>query len=82
MCIRDRSKDLTDFADIMPGLSALKHARKHLKSWMRADKRGVEFPLGLLGAKAEVRSTPKGTVGIMAPWNFPVGMVFVRLPAP
>ncbi len=74
-----RSKDLTDFADIMPGLSALKHARKHLKSWMRADKRGVEFPLGLLGAKAEVRSTPKGTVGIMAPWNFPVGMVFCPL---
>lgn len=74
-----RSKDLTDFADVMPSLSALKHARKHLKSWMRADKRGVEFPLGLLGARAEVRSMPKGTIGIMAPWNFPVGMVFCPL---
>ena len=74
-----RSKDLTDFADIMPSLSALKHARKHVKSWMRADKRSVEFPLGLLGAKAQVRFTPKGTVGIMAPWNFPVGMVFCPL---
>lgn len=30
------------------------------------------FPLGLLGARAEVRYQPLGVVGIMSPWNFPV----------
>jgi coniferyl-aldehyde dehydrogenase len=37
------------------------------------------FPLGLLGAKAEVVYQPKGVVGVIAPWNFPVGMVMVPM---
>jgi len=32
--------------------------------------------LGLLGAKAEVRYQPKGVVGVMTPWNFPVQLSF------
>jgi len=74
-----RSKDQSAFTDIVASLSALKMAKKHLRKWMKPEKRGIEFPFGLLGSKNEVRYQPKGVVGIVAPWNFPVGMVFTPL---
>jgi coniferyl-aldehyde dehydrogenase len=74
-----RSLEQTLLTDIMPSVSALKHARKHFESWARGEKRKPTFPLGLIGAKAEVRFQPKGVVGVMAPWNFPVGMVMVPM---
>jgi coniferyl-aldehyde dehydrogenase len=74
-----RSVEQTLLTDIMPSVSALKHARKHFESWARGEKRKPTFPLGLIGAKAEVRFQPKGVVGVMAPWNFPVGMVMVPM---
>jgi len=74
-----RSTEQTLMTDIMPSVSALKHARKHFEAWSRNEKRKAMFPLGLLGAKAEVRWQPKGVVGVIAPWNFPVGMVMVPM---
>lgn len=74
-----RSREQTLMTDIMPSVSALKHAKKHLSAWSRPERRKVQFPLGLLGAKAEVVWQPKGVVGVVAPWNFPVGMVFVPM---
>jgi coniferyl-aldehyde dehydrogenase len=74
-----RSKEQTLLTDIMPSISAMKHARKHFESWAKGEKRKPTFPLGLLGAKAEVIYQPKGVVGVVAPWNFPVGMVMVPM---
>ena len=74
-----RSTEQTLMTDIMPSVGALKHARKHFQAWSRNEKRKAMFPLGLLGAKAEVRYQPKGVVGVIAPWNFPVGMVMVPM---
>ncbi|SNS37686.1 coniferyl aldehyde dehydrogenase [Sphingopyxis indica] len=74
-----RSRDQTLMTDILPSVSALKHAKKHMASWAKGEKRKPTFPLGLLGAKAEVVYQPKGVVGVVAPWNFPVGMVFVPM---
>ena len=71
-----RSKDVTAFADTATSIAQLKFAKKHLRRWMRPARRGVEFPFGLLGASARITYQPKGVVGIVAPWNFPVGMVF------
>jgi coniferyl-aldehyde dehydrogenase len=65
--------------DIMPSVGALKHAKKHFEAWSRDEKRQAMFPLGLLGAKAKVVYQPKGVVGVIAPWNFPVGMVMVPM---
>lgn len=75
----NRSHDLTLMTDLNPSISALKHARKHMAAWSRGEKRGTMFPLGLLGAKARVEYQPKGVVGVIAPWNFPIGMVMVPL---
>jgi coniferyl-aldehyde dehydrogenase len=74
-----RSTEQTLMTDIMPSVSALKHARKHFESWAKDEKRKPTFPLGLIGAKAKVAYQPKGVVGILAPWNFPVGMVMVPM---
>ena len=46
---------------------------------MKSDRRKPEFPFGLIGAKAEVQFVPKGSVGIISPWNFPVNLTFAPL---
>ncbi len=74
-----RSREQTLMTDIMPSVSAMKHAKKHFESWAKGEKRKPTFPLGFLGAKAEVIYQPKGVVGVVAPWNFPVGMVMVPM---
>ncbi|MEM7766307.1 MAG: coniferyl aldehyde dehydrogenase [Pseudomonadota bacterium] len=74
-----RSKDQSRFTDVASSIAALKYARKHLKAWMRPAKRKVEFPLGLLGSKAQVTYQPKGVVGVISPWNFPVNLTFTPL---
>ena len=74
-----RSREQTLMTDIMPSVGAMKHAKKHFEAWAKGEKRKATFPLGLLGAKAEVVYQPKGVVGVVAPWNFPVGMVMVPM---
>ena len=47
---------------------------------MKPEKRKTSPALlGLFGAKAEVRFQPKGVVGIISPWNFPVNLTFTPL---
>ena len=70
-----RSRDQSMFTDIGPSVAAITHALKHLSRWARPEKRPVQFPLGLLGARARVEFVPKGVVGVIAPWNFPVNLV-------
>jgi coniferyl-aldehyde dehydrogenase len=43
---------------------------------MKPEKRRPNFPLGIFGAKAYIHYQPKGVIGVMAPWNVPVSMVF------
>lgn len=74
-----RSKDQSNLTDIAGSISALKHARSHVAKWMKPEKRKVEFPLGLLGSKAELQFQPKGVIGVISPWNFPVNLTFTPL---
>ena len=74
-----RSATETLMSDVMTSVGALKHARAHLESWTRDEKRKVMFPFGLFGGRAKVAYQPKGVVGVIAPWNFPVGMVMVPM---
>lgn len=74
-----RSVDQSNLTDIAGSIGALKFSRKHLRKWMRPEKRKVEFPLGLLGSKAQVQYQPKGVIGILSPWNFPVNLTFAPL---
>ncbi|WP_010186165.1 coniferyl aldehyde dehydrogenase [Sphingomonas sp. PAMC 26605] len=70
-----RSREQSMLTDIAASIAPIRHALKSVDRWMRRDKRAVQFPLGLLGARAWVEYQPKGVVGVIAPWNFPVNLV-------
>ncbi|HEY0622945.1 coniferyl aldehyde dehydrogenase [Sphingomonas sp.] len=74
-----RSPRQSMITDIVASVSPLKHAEKNVVRWARREKKPVMFPLGLLGARAWVEYQPKGVVGIIAPWNFPVNLVMSPL---
>ncbi len=74
-----RSMDQSNFTDIAGSIGALKYAKKNVKSWMKPEKRSAEFPLNMFGAKARIHFQPKGVVGVISPWNFPVNLTFTPL---
>ena len=75
-----RSREATAFTDVAGSIGPLKHAKAHLAKWMRPEKRKTTPAiLGLFGAKAEIRFQPKGVVGVISPWNFPVNLTFAPL---
>ena len=76
----NRSPQMSKFTDVASSIGSLKHARDHLRSWMKAERRRTTPAiLGWLGAKAEVQYQPLGVVGVIAPWNFPVNLTFAPL---
>jgi coniferyl-aldehyde dehydrogenase len=74
-----RSRHQSLFTDVAASIGPLKHARKHVAQWMRPERRRVDFPLNLLGARARVEYQPLGVVGVISPWNFPVNLTFTPL---
>ena len=74
-----RSKDQTALTDVVAGIAPLQHAKKHVRSWMKSEKRRPEFPFRLMGAKARIEFQPKGVVGVISPWNFPINLTFAPL---
>jgi len=72
-----RSREMSLFTDISGAVGPLKQARTNVEKWMAPQKRTVTpSALGLFGARAEVRYQPKGVVGVIAPWNFPISLSF------
>jgi coniferyl-aldehyde dehydrogenase len=75
-----RSVHASLLTDVSGSIAPLKYAKENLKRWMRPEKRKVTPAiLGLFGAKASVEYQPKGVVGIISPWNFPVNLTFTPL---
>ena len=74
-----RPRQTNLMTDVTGSIECLKHSKKHLKNWMKSEKRPTMFPLNLLGARSQISYQPKGVVGVIAPWNFPFGMVFEPL---
>ena len=72
-----RSREMSLFTDISGAVGPLKQARTNVEKWIAPQKRPVTpSALGLFGARAEVRYQPKGVVGVIAPWNFPISLSF------
>ena len=74
-----RPREVTLLTDIGAGIAPMKHAIKHVRKWMKPEKRPTMFPFNLLGGRSRVEYQPLGVVGVIAPWNFPVNMVFAPL---
>lgn len=71
-----RSIAHSKLTDVAAGVAPITHAKKHLKKWMKKEKRKTMFPLGLLGARSRIEYQPLGVVGILSPWNFPINLTF------
>lgn len=74
-----RSADESRMLDILMSVLAIDHAHKHVRRWMRPSRRSCELPF--TGNRVEVRYQPKGVVGIIGTWNFPVYVVLGPLAA-
>jgi len=75
-----RSRHETLLTEVLPALSSIDHAMKHLKRWMRVQKRPVDrLSFGL--ASNRVVPQPLGVVGVIVPWNFPLNLSMVPLSA-
>lgn len=67
-----RSEDETKLAEIMTTVHSIDYNLKHLKGWMKKDKKKIS-PL-FQPAKGYVQYQPLGVVGIIAPWNYTVSL--------
>ncbi|TAK51438.1 MAG: coniferyl aldehyde dehydrogenase [Gammaproteobacteria bacterium] len=74
-----RSECQSRFAEVVTSIKPLRIARRSLRRWMRPERRKVDFPFNLAGAKAEIHYQPLGCVGLISPWNFPVNLTVVPL---
>ena len=80
----NRDPVMSAATEVASVIGPMEHAKKNLRKWMKTEKRKAAIaPLGsalsLLGAKAEVRYQPKGVVGAISPWNFPMNLALAPL---
>ena len=74
----NRSRHETLFGEMVPVLDGIKHTLKHLRRWMRPQRRSVDF-LRFPGARNRVLPQPLGVVGVIVPWNYPINLLFMPL---
>ncbi len=65
-----RPVEETDLLEVFPSLSAVRHALGHGRRWMKPRRRLAD--LLFLPARTELRPQPRGVVGIIVPWNYPL----------
>ena len=76
----NRSEFETLFAEYFVVLETVADAVKHLKKWMKPQRRHVDFMTYPL-ARNRVIPQPLGVVGVIVPWNFPLNLSFCPLAA-
>ncbi len=67
---RGRSRVESLITDVTVPVMALRHARRHLRAWMKPEP--VTPSWYLRPSRARIERQPKGVVGVIAPWNYPV----------
>lgn len=68
----NRPRTITLMSDILGSLRSLKAAKKDFVPWMKPQRRNGVMPFNWFGATGHVEYQPKGVVGIMGTWNFPI----------
>jgi len=65
-----RAREETDLAELLTSVEGIRFASSHLRRWMRPSRRHV----GLLfkTTSARVVYQPKGVVGVLGAWNYPL----------
>lgn len=74
-----RSAFETKMAEVSFVLIEIKHTRKHLRRWMKPERRktALHFKMG----SNRIEFQPKGVVGILSPWNYPFQLAMAPLVA-
>ncbi|HEY3238055.1 MAG TPA: aldehyde dehydrogenase family protein, partial [Acidimicrobiia bacterium] len=72
-----RSTHESEIAEVIASAHAIRYARRHVAKWMKPRRRatGIWF----WPAPNRIVPQPKGVVGIMVPWNFPVNLAVAPL---
>ncbi|WP_338589858.1 coniferyl aldehyde dehydrogenase [Shewanella khirikhana] len=65
-----RSADDSRISDIMPVVNHINYTLSNLKRWTKPSRRHAGILLAPASVKVEYQ--PKGVIGIIVPWNFPV----------
>ena len=73
-----RSQHETLLAEIFPVIDGVDHTLKHLRGWMKPQRRGVDLR-NFFGASNRVIPQPLGVVGVIVPWNFPINLSLIPL---
>lgn len=76
----NRSRHESQFAEIISVTDGIQDVVKHLKKWMKVQKRHVDLQM-FPGGKNRVIPQPLGVVGMIVPWNFPINLSFMPLAA-
>ena len=74
----NRSRHETLFTEIFTVIDGVDHVLKHLKKWMKPQRRSVDWR-NFFGASNRVIPQPLGVVGAIVPWNFPINLSFTGL---
>jgi len=73
----NRSRVETVLAETIFTRTAIKQARKHLKSWMKP--RRMPTAMTYLPGRSRLLRQPLGVVGIISPWNYPLQLALAPL---
>ncbi len=65
-----RAAEETLAAEVFTSVDGLRHAARHLKRWMAPERRATSILFAT--GKNRVIPMPKGVVGIISPWNYPL----------
>jgi coniferyl-aldehyde dehydrogenase len=72
-----RSAHETMMAEVLPSMSLISSALRHLGSWMKPERRPTA--LHFLPGRNRIIWQPKGVVLIIAPWNYPLYLAVAPL---
>ena len=65
-----RPREETELLEVFPALSAIRHALRHGRRWMKPSRQLAS--MAFLPARTELHPQPLGVVGIIVPWNYPL----------
>ncbi|MAT91455.1 MAG: coniferyl-aldehyde dehydrogenase [Halioglobus sp.] len=66
----NRAIEESKLLEIFLSIDGIRYARKRLRKWMKPRRRGVS--IWFAGAGNRLLPQPKGVVGVVVPWNYPL----------
>lgn len=72
-----RSHHETDVMELVGIVQSIDYLSRNLRRFMKPERRHVS--LFYRSAKAHVEYQPKGVIGVMAPWNYPIALTLIPL---